>query len=152
MMMSLTSDVTTAPNAAPIMTPTARSRTLPRIANSLNSLNMVSPANDLSNSVLCLQKFEQRFIKRIGRFEVRNVADAGQNETDSSYRHPQAPPKLRPMIPPASENWPRMARMTQIQASSQSAANKSTSSGGYDNKPRRREEYETENLGKAPWA
>src|SRR5689334_12983227 len=78
MMMSLTSDVTTAPNAAPMMTPTARSRTLPRIANSLNSLNMVSPANDLWNSMLCLQKFEQRFIKHVGRFEVRNVADAGQ--------------------------------------------------------------------------
>src|SRR5262249_5851621 len=78
MMISLTSDVTTAPKAAPMMTPTARSRTLPRIANSLNSLNMVSPANDLWNSVLCLQKFEQRFIKHVGRFEVRNVTDAGQ--------------------------------------------------------------------------
>src|SRR5215831_13493353 len=92
MMMSLTSDVTTAPNAAPIMTPTARSRTLPRIANSLNSLNMVSPANDLSNSVLCLQKFEQRFIKQIGRFEVRNVADAGQKHLrncDRSYHQHQ---------------------------------------------------------------
>src|SRR5262249_35079101 len=36
------------------------------------------PPNDLSDSVLCLQKFEQSFIKQIGRFEVRNVADAGQ--------------------------------------------------------------------------
>src|SRR4051794_6329105 len=39
MMMSLTREVTTPPNAAPMITPTARSRTLPRIANSLNSLN-----------------------------------------------------------------------------------------------------------------
>jgi hypothetical protein len=36
-MMSPTSDVTMAPNAAPMMTPTARSITLPRIANFLNS-------------------------------------------------------------------------------------------------------------------
>src|SRR5882724_10438477 len=40
MMMSLTMDVTILPNAAPIMIPTAMSTTLPRIANSLNSLTM----------------------------------------------------------------------------------------------------------------
>ena len=40
MMTSLTSEVTIVPKAAPMMTPTARSTTLPRIANSLNSLNM----------------------------------------------------------------------------------------------------------------
>ena len=38
MMTSPTSDETILPNAAPITTPTARSRTLPRITNSLNSL------------------------------------------------------------------------------------------------------------------
>ena len=37
MMMSATSDVTIAPNAAPMITPTARSTTLPRIANFLKS-------------------------------------------------------------------------------------------------------------------
>src|SRR5208282_1232436 len=38
--MSPTSDVMIFPNAAPMMMPTAMSSTLPRIANSLNSLNM----------------------------------------------------------------------------------------------------------------
>src|SRR5436190_554208 len=50
---SLTSEVTTFPNAAPMMTPTARSMTLPRAANCLNSFHMGadgiprSPARDL---------------------------------------------------------------------------------------------------------
>src|SRR6266496_811657 len=39
MMTSPTSEVTMAPNAAPMMTPTARSTTLPFIANSRNSLS-----------------------------------------------------------------------------------------------------------------
>src|ERR1017187_6121750 len=46
MMMSLTAEVTILPNAPPMITPTARSTTLPRIANSLNSLSIpmtVSP-------------------------------------------------------------------------------------------------------------
>src|SRR6266478_2797065 len=38
MMMSLTTEVTILPKAPPMITPTARSTTLPRIANSLNSL------------------------------------------------------------------------------------------------------------------
>ena len=38
MMMSLTSDVTILPKAAPMITPTAMSTTLPLMANSLNSL------------------------------------------------------------------------------------------------------------------
>src|SRR5260370_3079686 len=40
MMMSSTSDDTILPKAAPIMIPTDISRTLPRIANSLNSLSI----------------------------------------------------------------------------------------------------------------
>jgi hypothetical protein len=40
MMMSWTSEVTIAPKAAPMITPTARSTTLPRIANFLNSSSM----------------------------------------------------------------------------------------------------------------
>ncbi|MND00311.1 hypothetical protein D3C83_188720 [compost metagenome] len=43
MMMSATSEVTIAPNAAPMMRPTARSTTFPRIANSRNSLNKLDP-------------------------------------------------------------------------------------------------------------
>jgi hypothetical protein len=42
---SSTSDDTMAPNAAPMMTPMARSTTLPRSAKSLNSLNMARCSN-----------------------------------------------------------------------------------------------------------
>ena len=42
MMTSLTSELTIVPNAAPMMMPTAMSSTLPRMANSLNSLSMVA--------------------------------------------------------------------------------------------------------------
>src|SRR6266850_4124520 len=41
MMMSSTKDETIFPKDAPIMTPTAKSMTFPRIANSLNSFSMV---------------------------------------------------------------------------------------------------------------
>src|SRR5664279_1638957 len=43
MMMSQTSDDTMAPKAAPMITPTARSTTLPRSANFLNSSSMGLP-------------------------------------------------------------------------------------------------------------
>src|SRR3569833_4365098 len=43
MMTSPTSEVTMAPNAAPMMTPTARSMTLPFMANSRNSLSIRMP-------------------------------------------------------------------------------------------------------------
>src|SRR6185369_14144773 len=43
MMMSPTSEVTMAPKAAPMMTPTARSTTLPFMANSRNSFSMSYP-------------------------------------------------------------------------------------------------------------
>src|SRR5262245_59938655 len=41
--ISLTKDVTILPNAPPMMTATARSRTLPRTTKSLNSFNIVWP-------------------------------------------------------------------------------------------------------------
>ena len=41
MMMSLTSESTILPKAAPMITPMARSTTLPRIANFLNSWSIV---------------------------------------------------------------------------------------------------------------
>ena len=41
MRMSFTSDVTMPPNAAPMITPTARSTALPLIANSLNSFHII---------------------------------------------------------------------------------------------------------------
>src|SRR3569833_2987427 len=43
MMTSPTSELTIAPKAAPIKTPTARSTTLPFIANSLNSFSTANP-------------------------------------------------------------------------------------------------------------
>src|SRR5438552_1984233 len=42
MTMSLTNEVTILPKAAPMMTPIAKSTTLPRMANSRNSLSIVS--------------------------------------------------------------------------------------------------------------
>ena len=44
-MTSFTSEVTMAPNAAPMIRPTAMSTTFPRMANSLNSFNMTPPQN-----------------------------------------------------------------------------------------------------------
>src|SRR5450432_2352554 len=43
MMISPTSEVTMPPNAAPMMTPTARSTTLPFMANSRNSFSIRKP-------------------------------------------------------------------------------------------------------------
>ncbi|MNC90501.1 hypothetical protein D3C83_66070 [compost metagenome] len=54
MMTSLTSESTILPNAAPMMMPTAISTTLPRIANSLNSLSM-------------MDSFEGRDLRRLRR-------------------------------------------------------------------------------------
>src|ERR1700676_3435110 len=47
MMMSATIEVTIAPNAAPMMTPTARSTTLPFIAKSRNSLSIWNPPSSI---------------------------------------------------------------------------------------------------------
>jgi hypothetical protein len=42
MITSLTNELTIVANAAPMMMPTAMSRTLPRMANSLNSFSMMA--------------------------------------------------------------------------------------------------------------
>src|SRR5471032_1957701 len=55
MMTSPTSEVTMPPNAAPMMTPTARSTTLAFIANSRNSLSICSP---FCSSLTGLEPFE----------------------------------------------------------------------------------------------
>src|SRR5712672_3661710 len=70
MMMSSTSEPTIFPNAAPIMTPTARSITLPRMANSLNSLNM-----ELSLLRLDLVVHQQRAWR--GLYPTRNANREG---------------------------------------------------------------------------
>src|SRR4030042_3443948 len=44
MITSLTSEEMMRPNASPMMIPTAMSTTLPRMANSLSSLNILSPS------------------------------------------------------------------------------------------------------------
>ena len=53
MMMSPTSELTMAPKAAPMMTPTARSTTLPFIANSRNSFSTLRPPFSLSSDETC---------------------------------------------------------------------------------------------------
>jgi hypothetical protein len=50
MTISLTNDVTIDPNAAPIITPTARSITFPRIANFLNSCNMTPSLSEIGTN------------------------------------------------------------------------------------------------------
>ncbi len=45
MMTSFTREVTMVPKAAPMIRPTAMSTTLPRMANSRNSFNMIPPQN-----------------------------------------------------------------------------------------------------------
>ena len=47
MMTFATSEVMMAPNAAPIMIPTAMSTTLPRITNALNSLNILLASHQI---------------------------------------------------------------------------------------------------------
>jgi hypothetical protein len=54
MMMSPTREVTIPPKAAPIMTPTARSTTLPFIANSRNSLSICKPLSSTSRTGECM--------------------------------------------------------------------------------------------------
>src|SRR5690348_4654098 len=82
MMRSFTSESTILPNAAPMITPTARSTTLPRIANARNSL-----MNDISASVrrrcgclagwiLCLHR---RFA-RLTRADAHRLLDFGDED------------------------------------------------------------------------
>src|SRR5258707_15233796 len=62
MMMSTTSDVTMPPNAAPMMTPTARSTTLPFIANSRNSLSIRSPFSSASRTGRLMTATSRRLV------------------------------------------------------------------------------------------
>src|SRR5882724_7919972 len=61
---SLTSEVTILPNAAPMMRPTARSTTLPRIAKSRNSFSISHPLDRahriIAGSGIVLSLAEQR--------------------------------------------------------------------------------------------
>src|ERR1700730_15571661 len=90
MMRSPTSEVTMPPKAAPMITPTARSTTLPFIANSRNSLSICSP----SSSAL-----------RIGRLMVApsqalvdqarmNHGAAHRDARRLGYRHHRQPQRL----------------------------------------------------------
>src|SRR6185437_14332443 len=51
MMMSPTRDCTIAPKATPMITPIARSTTLPRMANSRNSLSMIPSRHQSTRTV-----------------------------------------------------------------------------------------------------
>src|SRR5438128_2533053 len=68
MRMSLTMEVTILPKAAPMTTPTARSTTLPRMANSLNSLSMlIAFWKECLNELFFVQKSADRFDSFVGR-------------------------------------------------------------------------------------
>src|SRR6516164_5408450 len=80
MITSLTSELTMAPNAAPIMTPTARSTTLPFIANSRNSFSIPEPlfrvspwkARAWSGSVDQARMYHRAADRRTGGFGHRD--------------------------------------------------------------------------------
>src|SRR5256886_16248766 len=70
--MSFTSEVTIPPNAAPMITPTARSMALPLIANSLNSFHMwLIPSDD--DDVDQLFGNDNHFANCLTRSEERRV-------------------------------------------------------------------------------
>jgi len=69
MIMSSTNDPTILPNAPPMITPTARSITLPRIANSLNSLSRLMGAVPLIRDLFNRAALHHR--RRFGRCRSR---------------------------------------------------------------------------------
>src|SRR5438874_9673065 len=81
MMMSLTSESTIFPNAAPMMTPTAKSTTLPFSANSRNSV-----MNDIASSIVlkvpaaarpALHSFLHRRLARFAGTDAHRLLDIG---------------------------------------------------------------------------
>src|SRR4051812_138695 len=66
MMISPTSEVTIAPKAAPMMTPTARSTTLPFIANSRNSFSIRKPFSSTSLAGLFITEASESLVDQAG--------------------------------------------------------------------------------------
>src|SRR5258705_5656649 len=82
MMTSATSELTILPNAAPITTPTARSMTLPFIANSLNS----------EARLMVRLPFARRFLRVPCPADYENETKAANDD------HRQTPQKERPPL------------------------------------------------------
>src|SRR5207237_696698 len=75
MMTSPTSELTIEPKAAPMMTPTARSTTLPFIANSLNSFSM---AKSSPRRRACSAGATRRLVDQAGMHHGAAHGDAGR--------------------------------------------------------------------------
>src|ERR1700732_1365654 len=90
MMMSPTSEVTIAPKAAPMMTPTARSITLPFIANSRNSFSIRKPFSSTSLAGLCITETSERLVDQTGMHHGAAHRRAG----GLGHRHHRQPQRL----------------------------------------------------------
>jgi hypothetical protein len=71
MMTSSTRDLTMVPKAAPMMMPTAMSATLPHIANSLNSLNMIILLSLMMSCLLSYLSLQKRRGFRFSNWTVK---------------------------------------------------------------------------------
>src|SRR5215475_248543 len=83
MMTSPTSEVTMAPNAAPMMTPTARSTTLPFMANSRNSLSIGCSLQSMGREgATCRRMIRKKFC------DNRALVDQAGMHHGAAHRHP----------------------------------------------------------------
>src|ERR1700741_464039 len=97
---SSTSDDTTFPNAAPIITPTARSSPLPRIANSLNSFSTgilltrgVSVPPEPGAAPLAGRGFKLAGIiseRRLALFQNQEATQRAANQQDHTRKRKQS--------------------------------------------------------------
>src|SRR5512136_206888 len=72
---SATSEVTMDPKAAPMMMPTAMSRTDPRMANSLNSLNMLTS----------WERFRPLYIERLAELSIMGDRKRGDPQAGAAH-------------------------------------------------------------------
>src|ERR1700754_3783029 len=90
MMMSPTSEVTMPPKAAPMITPTARSTTLPFMANSRNSFSIRNPFSSTSHAGPALAKTANRSVDQAGM----NHGTAHGDPRRLGHRHHRQPQGL----------------------------------------------------------
>src|SRR4029077_18981165 len=101
MMMSPTSELTIPPKAAPMITPTAKSTTLPRMANSLNSLSIFPLPLDFGQADPRSAHSERRQNVAARHFHstdganaspiLRQAGSLGKLEPSSSVKYHHAP-------------------------------------------------------------
>src|SRR6185503_18914201 len=102
MSRSSTNEVTILPNVAPIMTPTARSKTFPLLINSLNSFNIVQPScGNRKLMVLAVTALAKRLSNgNAGRIVSGNQATVKQRPATLIKSHQTAAPLQQNCIAP----------------------------------------------------